>query len=143
MWEPGFNGAVYRFKDEASLKKGMALLQKSGTKDDDVYKALNSESTPDAVIIQRNHFEFSRFKDAPQSAIVKGKPTEPIRNSDGSYTVVLADNVYNQPTQKTLDEARGYAVAEYQDALEKTWNASLRSKYPVKVEEQVFQSMVK
>jgi peptidyl-prolyl cis-trans isomerase SurA len=143
QWEPGFSGGVYRFKDEASMKKGVALLHKNNVKDEEVYKALNTESTPDAVIIQRSHYEYSRFKDVPQSAIVKDKVSEPVRNSDGSYTVVKADNVYNQPTQKTLDEARGYAVAEYQDALEKQWNASLRAKYPVKVDEPVFRSMVK
>jgi peptidyl-prolyl cis-trans isomerase SurA len=73
---------------------------------------------------------------------VKCKPSQAVKNADGSYTVVFADNVYMQPTQKTLDEARGYAVAEYQDMLEKTWNAELRAKYPVKVDESVFRSMV-
>ena len=143
QWEPGFTGAVYRFKDEVALKQGMDLLRKKGTKDEDLAKALNNDNTPDAFQVQRQHYEFSRFKEAPQSSIVKGKPGEPIRNSDGTYTVVMADEVFTGPTQKSLDEARGYAVAEYQDALEKRWNAELRAKYPVKVEESVFRSMVK
>jgi peptidyl-prolyl cis-trans isomerase SurA len=44
---------------------------------------------------------------------------------------------------KTLDEARGYVVAEYQDFLEKDWNKQMRNKYPVKVNEDVFRAMVK
>ncbi len=143
QWEPGFTGAVYHFKDEDALKRGMPLLQKGAPKDEELTKILNTESTPDALSLQRGHYEFSRFKEVPQSAIVKGKPSEAVRNADGSYTVVLADNVYTQPTQKTLDEARGYAVAEYQDALEKNWNAQLRAKYPVKLDESVFRSMIK
>lgn len=47
------------------------------------------------------------------------------------------------PTPKTLNEARGYAVADYQDYLEKQWVEKLRAEYPVKVDEKVFQSMVK
>lgn len=143
MWEPGFTGVVYRFKDEASLKQGQTLLKKGAAKDEDMNRAINNESAPDLVTMQRGHFEFSRFKELPQRSIVKGKASEAVRNDDGSYTVVFADDVFLQPSPKSLDEARGYAVAEYQDALEKSWNAELRSRYPVKVDEAVFRSMVK
>jgi len=142
-WEPGFTGTVYHFKDESTLKKAMPVLQKANYKEDELNKAVNMETAPDAYTAQKMHYEFSRFKEVPQSAIVKGKPSAPVRNADGSYTVVVADNVYTTSSQKTLDEARGYVSAEYQDALEKSWNAQLRSKYPVKVEESVFKSMVK
>lgn len=145
MWEPGFVGAVYRFKDEAALKKGQAILQKNKGKgrDEELAKTLNTESSADQFTFQRGHYEFSRFTDVPRSDIRAAVPSPAKRNADGSYTVVLADEVFNQPTQKTLEEARGYAVAEYQDQLEKTWNAELRARYPVKVDEAVFTGMVK
>lgn len=47
------------------------------------------------------------------------------------------------PTPKTMDEARGYIIADYQDQLEKDWVASLQSKYPVKVDDAVLMSLVK
>ena len=47
------------------------------------------------------------------------------------------------PTAKTLGESRGYAVADYQDYLEKQWLEKLRSEYPVKIEEAVFQTLIK
>jgi len=47
------------------------------------------------------------------------------------------------PTPKTLDEARGYIIADYQDQLEKDWVASLKAKYPVVVNEPVLMSLVK
>ena len=47
------------------------------------------------------------------------------------------------PTAKTLAEARGYAVADYQDYLEKKWVEELVKTYPVKVEESVLKGMVK
>lgn len=145
MWEPGFVGAVYRFKDEAALKKGQAIMQKSKAKgrDEELAKTLNTESSADQFTYQRGHYEFSRFTDIPRSDIKKGVPSQAKRNADGSYSVVIADEVFDQPSQKSLEEARGYAVAEYQDQLEKNWNAELRSRYPVKVDEAVFTSMVK
>lgn len=143
QWDPGFTGAVYRFKDEASLNAGLKALAKKGVKDEDVMKQLNTESKPDAIAVQRGHFEFSRFKDVPEASIVKGKVSPAVKNADGSYTVVKADDVFTTKTTKSLDDARGYVVAEYQDYLEKQWNAQLRTKYPVKVDETVFKSMVK
>ena len=47
------------------------------------------------------------------------------------------------PTPKTMDEARGYIIADYQDQLEKDWVASLQAKYPVKVDDAVLMSLVK
>ena len=47
------------------------------------------------------------------------------------------------PQPKTLEEARGYIIADYQDQLEKEWVASLQKKYPVKIDEAVLRSLVK
>lgn len=47
------------------------------------------------------------------------------------------------PTSKTLSEARGYAVADYQDFLEKQWVEELRKQYPVKVNEDVFKTLIR
>ena len=44
---------------------------------------------------------------------------------------------------KTLQEARGYIVADYQDFLEKKWLEDLMKTYKVKVNEKVFNSMVR
>lgn len=47
------------------------------------------------------------------------------------------------PTPKELNEARGYIIADYQDYLEKEWIRSLREAYDVKVNEEVFEDLVK
>lgn len=141
MWEPGFVGSVYRFKDEASMKKGLSIINKKSSKDEDVSKAVNNEENPDAVTIQQGRYEFSRFKDVPKEVILKGKPYTAVKNADGSYTVVKPTSVSEGPSQKSLEDAKGYVVAEYQDFLEKKWNEKLRNKYPVKVDETVFNTL--
>jgi len=144
QWEPGFTGVVYKFKNEAAMKNGVKVIEANkNMKEEDLYKKLNTEETPDAVNIQRGHYEYSKFTDVPQSNLAKGKLSPAVKNSDGTYTVVKVDEAYAAPTTKSLEEARGYAVAEYQDYLEKQWNTQLRAKYPVKVDEPVFKSMVK
>lgn len=47
------------------------------------------------------------------------------------------------PAVKTLQEARGYVVADYQDFLEKEWVDQLAKEYKVKVNHKVFESLIK
>ncbi|MCO6479863.1 MAG: peptidylprolyl isomerase [Phaeodactylibacter sp.] len=44
---------------------------------------------------------------------------------------------------KTLDEARGYVVADYQDYLESQWVEELRKEYEVDINQKVFDNLVK
>lgn len=142
-WQPGFRGSVYTFKNQEALNNGLKALAKKDMTDEALVKTMNTDKTPDAVSIQKGYYEFEKFKIFSRDAIKKGKPTEANKNEDGTYTVVVAKDVFETPTTKTLDEARGYAIAEYQDYLEKNWNESLRKKYPVTVNEDVFKSMTK
>jgi peptidyl-prolyl cis-trans isomerase SurA len=143
MWEPGFSGTIYKFKDRTTADQGAKLLAKGRIKDEDIQKALNTDAVPNGVTIQHGRWEWSRFTDVSRSSVVSGKASAPIANPDGSFMIVAAEKIYDSPGPKSLDEARGYAVAEYQDYLEKTWNESLRGQYPVSVDETVFKSMVK
>ena len=140
MWEPGFEGAVYKFKNKAAFDTGMVMMKAGSMTDEQLAKALNTQSNPDRVSIQRGHYEFSRFKDATQAELQKDK-MKVIAATTGQYTVIVAKEVYTTSTPKSLDEARGYVVAEYQDYLEKKWNEKMRSEYPVKVNDKVFKSM--
>ncbi|MEL6922738.1 MAG: peptidylprolyl isomerase [Bacteroidota bacterium] len=47
------------------------------------------------------------------------------------------------PTEKTLKEARGYVVADYQDYLEKQWIETLRDNYKVEINKGVFEELIK
>lgn len=47
------------------------------------------------------------------------------------------------PQLKTLDESRGYVIADYQDFLEKAWIVQLEKEFPITVNHLVFESLVK
>lgn len=46
-------------------------------------------------------------------------------------------------SNKTLNEARGYIIADYQDELERQWVASLRKDYEVKINKEALKGLVK
>lgn len=47
------------------------------------------------------------------------------------------------PGPKTLNEARGYVVADYQDQLERDWVDGLRRKFKVQINQKIFDSLVR
>jgi peptidyl-prolyl cis-trans isomerase SurA len=143
MWEAGFEGSVYKFKNKAAYDTGMIMLKDSKMKDEDFAKEMNTQANPDRVSIQRGRFEFSRFKDATLAELSKNKTKVIPSAATGQYTVIVAKEVYSGPTQKSLEEARGYVVAEYQDMLEKQWNDRMRKDYPLKINDKVFSTIVK
>jgi peptidyl-prolyl cis-trans isomerase SurA len=143
MWEPGFKGSVYKFKNDAALNDAKKPLADKSTTDDDLLKVVNTSANPDGVSIQHGRFEFSHFTDIARNQLIAGQTTSPVKNAGGGYTVVKVEEVYANPEEKTLDDARGYVVAEYQDYLEKQFNQKMRDKYPLKVDEKVFKKIVK
>jgi peptidyl-prolyl cis-trans isomerase SurA len=65
-----------------------------------------------------------------------------ISKKDKSRTFIKIEEVL--PAEpKTLAQARGYVVADYQDHLEKQWVEQLRKDYTVKVNQKVFKALVK
>jgi peptidyl-prolyl cis-trans isomerase SurA len=59
-----------------------------------------------------------------------------------SFTVYLVEDILPVHT-RTLNEARGFVIAAYQEELENRWVEALRKKHPVKLNEEVFNSLVK
>ena len=47
------------------------------------------------------------------------------------------------PTNKSLDEAKGYVISDYQEYLEDLWVAELREKYPVRIEKRTLDAMIR
>ena len=139
-WEPGFEGSVYTVKNKATLDTVTTMLKVPGMTDEQIVKALNNQTNPDRVSIQRGRYEFSKFKDATQAELTANK-MKTITVGNGSYKLVFAKEIYTTPGTKSLDEARGYVVAEYQDYLEKQWNEKMRRNYPLKVNEAVFNTL--
>lgn len=73
-----------------------------------------------------------------------GMLLEPVVNqADNNATMALILQVYPQPGPKTFEEARGSVITDLQVDIEKKWEAALRKKYPVKIDEKVFSSLLK
>ncbi len=149
----GQNKANYKWEERAVLSQ-YALVEKSKDKINQI-REFSKYNTPEAVLAKFNTEE-EKILTRTEKQYEKGRnevvdkmewaagalsPVE-ISKRDKSYNFFKLEQLL-APGQKTLQEARGYVVADYQDHLEKRWLESLRKEYKVKLNEKVFNSMVK
>ncbi len=142
QWGPSVKGTIYKANDEETAKMLVKQLNNpKNTNSDDILKAVSEAGAQNKLVAENGKYEKTRFP--ANLKMTAGKYCPYYKNEDGTYTLLKVDEVYNEPTQKTLSEARGYVISEYQEYLEKNWIADLEAKYPVKLNESVIKSMIK
>ena len=89
-------------------------------------------------IYEKNRNEYDQQVAWEAGALSQTEPNPRLRR----YKFVKVEEILPSD-YKTLREARGYVVADYQDYLEKEWVEALRDEYPTTIQEQVLDNMVK
>jgi peptidyl-prolyl cis-trans isomerase SurA len=147
------NKANYKWEERAVLSQ-YSLVEKAKDKINQV-REFAKTNNPEAVLANFNTEE-DKILSRTEKQYEKGRnevvdkmewkagalSAVEISKRDKSYNFFKLEEVL-APGQKTLAEARGYVVADYQDYLEKRWLESLRKEYKVKTNEKVFNSLVK
>jgi peptidyl-prolyl cis-trans isomerase SurA len=72
-----------------------------------------------------------------------GTFTHTITNADHTIQFAYIIHEFNTPSPRTYEEARGLVINDYQNELENRWIDELKRKYPVTVNETVFQTLPK
>ena len=112
-------------------------------KPEDVLASFNS-SNPEQVLSYRSkQYEKGRNEmlDKMEWNVGKLSPIE-INKKNKSYEFFKIEEIL-PPSPKTLKDARGYVVADYQDYLEAEWLKFLKNQYKVNIDQKVFNKMVK
>lgn len=88
-------------------------------------------------------YDLAQIPAKANTKFVEGMITEPLINkADGTATFVKILRIYPANQQRSFEEARGLVTNEYQNFLEEKWIEQLKKKYPVKVNEKIFQSLL-
>ena len=66
-----------------------------------------------------------------------------VNPADGTAGFIKILKLHPVNEQRTFEEARGLVINDYQNILEEKWMEELKKKYPVKVDEKVFQLLLK
>lgn len=69
--------------------------------------------------------------------------SEPFIDTNNRKSLIKKILEIKPSRRKTLKEARGYVIADYQDQLEQKWVKELKKVYPIKVNENTLKSIIK
>lgn len=128
--DPGATSQIDEMRKLAAKKGPMALLEK-----------YNTDST-DVVAWREETLERGRNKGVDAMVWKKGSLGDNVVEKDGTITFACIDEVLPKG-QKSLPDARGFVVADYQDYLEMKWVEELQETYKVAVNQDVLRSLIK
>ncbi len=124
-------------------KKKLKAIQKKVKKSDGeaILKAFNGNGEKPTVSFEQKTIE-KGTESASKYKWVAGSISDAKDLGEGNYSFYKVREIM-PVKQKSLKEARGYIIADYQDELEKAWIEGLRKKFKVKVNDKVFNSLIK
>jgi peptidyl-prolyl cis-trans isomerase SurA len=136
--EPRFKGCVIYAKNEVAAKSAKQIVKSANP--DSVMSYLNQRVNVDSVMYAR--VERGLWKQGANGAVDKYG----FKLKDAEYTpseeypiVLLVGKVIKAPQEYTDERAK--VTTDYQDYLEKEWVAKLREKYPVVINQAVWESI--
>ena len=103
-----------------------------------------TQTSPLTLQIYQNTYEEGASRTEAESVIdrVDWKPGEYTVENKGRFYYIVVDEIL-PPQLKNLAEIKGIVIADYQNYLDQQWIAQLRQKYPVDIQENVLQQVIK
>lgn len=136
-WKPGI-AAVSVSANSKTLAD--ELFEKIQANPADWKKIVNEEGAKAAA--DSGRYENDQL---PVKSIIKkqvGYISQPEKNgNDEAYNFIYVTKIFDAVEPRTFEDARGLVMNDYQQQLEKNWMDSLKKKYAVKVNEQVWQTV--
>ncbi|MFN0034218.1 MAG: peptidylprolyl isomerase [Saprospiraceae bacterium] len=141
-WDERARVSIYTLKtdDPKVLAKVRELAAKKPAAA--VLKKFNKKGKPEVLTVMEKPYEKGKNKDLGNKWAA-GDMTDAKIDAGTKTASFLKIEAIMPPMSKALAEARGYAVADYQDFLEKKWIQDLRKEYPVVLDERVLKTLIK
>jgi len=141
LWDERVEAVVYTIQDGKTAKKVRKSLQ-GGATADEVLAKYNTDDNKKVVSSEHGLYLPEQNSFVDQAGRSVGISANLMTNESGNTVLVqILQLVPSEP--KTLDQAKGYVISDYQEFLEDRWVEELRAKYPVVIHQETFQSMIR
>jgi peptidyl-prolyl cis-trans isomerase SurA len=138
IWNASADAVLFSCANEAVATNSIKELEKG--------KSWNEIINENASQVQADsgRYELSQIPVNESTNFTVGLITHPVINKNDETTMFTKIiKLYAVHQQRNFEDARGLVINDYQNYLEQKWIEQLRKKYPVKVNEKNFQTLLK
>ena len=133
-WDKSVSAIVVSGADATTINEAAKKIKSDATNWRKTVSAFGN-----TVYADSSRFEVNQLPVKQPLQLQKDFQTIPEQNeAKDAYSFVHVFNVYSQAENRSFDDAKGLVINDYQEELEKDWVNKLKKKYPVKVNEAVF-----
>jgi peptidyl-prolyl cis-trans isomerase SurA len=137
MWAPSVNAIVINADTKEHAEYAATKIKANPEQWRSIVNAYGASVSADS-----SRFEQGQLPIREHGPFDKGFTSQPEKTgNDSYYTFIYVIEVYPQPTQRSFADARGMVINDYQQLVEDKWIASLKERYPVKINEAVLKSI--
>jgi peptidyl-prolyl cis-trans isomerase SurA len=138
-WKQSADAIVFFCSDESSGKSLYNDLRKNPREWRNA-----SNAFAEKVVTDSSRYENEQIPNAAKISLQPGVVTSPLKNAtDGSVSFAYVLKTYPTGLPRNYNDAKGLVINDYQTELDKQWLAELKKKYPVKIDEKVFEQISK
>jgi peptidyl-prolyl cis-trans isomerase SurA len=138
-WKESADAVIFFCSDEATAKELYAEVKKNPS----VWKAA-ADAQVEKAVADSARYELAQVPNGANVPLKAGVVTSPVTNkTDGTVSFAYILKTFPAGMPRNFAEAKGLVIGDYQNELEKEWVISLKKKYPVKINEAVFQQISK
>lgn len=137
VWHASADAVIFSCSNREVAKSAITQLKKGKDKEEIINENLSF------IQADSGRFELGQIPVVERTAFSNGLITLPVINkNDGTAVFAKIIKMYPDGQQRSFEDARGLVINDYQNYLEQKWIDQLKKKYPVKVNEKIFQSLV-
>lgn len=139
VWKVSADAVIFYAADEKKGAEFFNALRKNPVNWKSIAGNYSEQITTDS-----GRFELTQIPKAEKQVLAKGLVTSPVINkADNTSSFAYILNLYTKEESRSFTDAKGLVINDYQAELEKEWIAELKKKYPVVVNEKVWQELAK
>jgi peptidyl-prolyl cis-trans isomerase SurA len=138
-WENSADAIIFTSADDSIAETVRAALKS----DPAGWKKL-LENNDNSIQADSGRFELGQIPVIDRTNFTQGLITANVKNeADNSITFAYVIKLYNNREPRNFQDARGFVINDYQEYLESQWVTSLKKKYPIKLNQTVFDTLPK
>lgn len=138
-WKPSVDAVIFYANDMATANTFRNEVKKSPA----TWREL-ADGYGEKIAADSSRFELAQIPNPAKRVLQPGTITTPLLNkADNTASFAYIIRNYNKTEPRSFADARGLVINDYQIELEKNWVDQLKKKYPVRINEKVWDELVK